>query len=86
MNHRTFTNWSIDTEQPGLPSFTATTPYCDITCPRPTPRVPATESPTMSTLTGSGSVVVVVARRRGERGSTGARRGRQHAATRPPRR
>src|SRR5579863_10159532 len=61
VNHSTFTSWSIDTEQPGLPSFTASTPYCDINWPSPTPSVPATESPTMSTFTGAGYVVVVPA-------------------------
>src|ERR1700691_214853 len=58
VNHSTCTSWSIDTEHPGLPSFTATTPYCDMTRPSPTPSVPATESPTMRTFTGSVYVVV----------------------------
>src|ERR1700688_475112 len=59
VNHSTCTSWSIDTQQPGLPTFTATTSYCDITRPSPTPRVPAKESPTMSTFTGCAYAVVV---------------------------
>src|ERR1700681_2812277 len=49
----------MDTDHPGLPSLTATTPYWAISLPMPTPSVPAMESPTISTRTGGGNVVMV---------------------------
>src|SRR5271170_2453918 len=74
----------IDSEQPGVPSLTICTWYSCASWARPTPSVPAMESPTSRTLTGleevaagsagdryEGTVVVVVVRTTSAAGTPG---------------